>query len=75
MSQKSLVSETSSTPAVPIEFAGKWIAWNATETHIIASGQSFDEALDAALAAGERDPVLTKVPRVDVRFVGGRRVG
>ena len=74
MEMYSLSSESQipQSPIVPIEFAGKWVAWNADETKIIASGDSYDEAFDAAHAAGECDPVLAKVPRADQRFVGKR---
>jgi hypothetical protein len=59
-------------PVVPIEYAGRWIAWNRELTRIIASGSTFDEAHDAAVAAGEPRPVLGKAPRPDVWFVGAR---
>jgi hypothetical protein len=59
-------------PTVPIEYAGKWIAWNRTMTQIIASGGSAIEVLEAAKIAGEPDPVLDKVPRADVHLIGAR---
>jgi hypothetical protein len=58
-------------PIVPIEYAGKWIAWDFNETKIIASGRSYSETLDAALATGEQKPVLVKAPDAKVRFIGG----
>ena len=58
-------------PIVPKKYAGQWIAWDHDQTRIIASGRTFAEVLDAARAAGEPDPLLEKVPRSDVRFVGG----
>jgi hypothetical protein len=57
-------------PIVPIKYAGQWIAWNGQQTRIIASGSTWQEARQAAIAAGEPDPVLDKVPRARVRFVG-----
>jgi hypothetical protein len=60
-------------PRVPIEYAGKWIAWNARRTEIIASGTSLVEAKSAAEAAGEPAPILTKAPQLDARFIGVRR--
>ena len=60
-------------PIVPLEYAGKWIAWNHEGTRIVASGRTFQEAKDAAAAAGETDPVLGKAPKADVRFVGIQR--
>ena len=61
------------TPIVPLEYAGLWIAWNHEDTRIIASGRTFQEAKDAALAAGEADPILGKAPKANVRFVGIHR--
>jgi hypothetical protein len=58
---------------VPMEFAGQWIAWDAQHTRIVASGRTLQEAMQAAAAAGEAQPVFAKVPRADVRFVGLRR--
>jgi hypothetical protein len=58
-------------PIVPKEYAGKWIAWDERQTHIIASGRTYDEAYQAAIATGETNPLLAKAPPADVRFVGG----
>lgn len=60
-------------PIVPRQFAGQWIAWNRARTAIIASGRTLDDARLAAAAAGESAPILAKVPRADVRFLGGVR--
>ena len=59
-------------PVVPLEYAGRWLAWNRELTRIVASGSTFDEAHDAAIAAGEPRPVLGKAPRADVWFVGAK---
>ena len=59
-----------SPPIVPVKFAGQWIAWDRTKTRIVAHGQSFAAAKQAAAAAGEPDAVLAKVPKADARFVG-----
>jgi hypothetical protein len=58
-------------PIVPIEYSGLWIAWDQAQTKIIASGKTFAEVKRAAEKAGECDPLFDKVPRSDVRFVGG----
>jgi hypothetical protein len=50
-------------PTVPIDYAGKWIAWNHAMTHIVASGNGPSEILEAAKNAGESEPILSKVPR------------
>jgi hypothetical protein len=57
-------------PAVPIEYAGKWIAWNHEMSQIVASARTFDEIVKAA--AGETKPVFAKVPKANVRFAGIR---
>lgn len=61
------------TPIVPKRYGGKWIAWDFNRTRILASGATLIEAKRAAEALGETRPVLAKVPRADVRFIGGKR--
>ena len=67
------MASDSTTPitVVPIEYAGQWIAWDQTGTRIVASGRTIEEALRAAEAAGEKEPVLAKAPKAGVHFVGG----
>jgi hypothetical protein len=60
-------------PIVPMEFAGKWIAWDFSLSRIIASGHSYEETIQQALATGEKRPVLEKAPDARVRFIGGHR--
>lgn len=67
------VPPEASTPIVPIEYAGKWIAWNADKTKIVASGVTLLEAIQAAQSTGESQPIFAKAPRADVRFIGGGR--
>jgi len=55
----------SEAPVVPLEYAGRWIAWNRDLTRIVASGSTFDEAHEAAVAAGEPRLVLGKAPHAD----------
>ena len=59
-------------PVVPIEYAGKWIAWDHSMTRIVASGTSPAEVLEAAKKAGESNPVLGKSPPANVRMIGAR---
>jgi hypothetical protein len=66
-------STSAESPIVPIEYAGQWIAWNAEGTQIVASGRTIQEVVQAAAAAGEKQPVFAKVPKADVRFVGLQR--
>jgi hypothetical protein len=63
-------TNTPESPAVPAEYAGKWLAWNYDETRILAAARTLAEAKAAAEAAGESRPVLVKVPLADIRFVG-----
>jgi hypothetical protein len=64
--------QTKHQPTVPREYAGKWIAWDHDITRIVASGNSLVDVLKSAEEAGEPDPVLDKVPRVDVHLIGAR---
>jgi hypothetical protein len=57
-------------PTVPIEFAGKWIAWDHEMTRIIASGDKPLEVLDAAKRHGEARPILGKSPHANIRSIG-----
>jgi hypothetical protein len=59
-------------PVVPIEYAGKWIAWDHAMTRIVASGATPAEVLEAAKKAGESNPVLGKSPPANVRMIGAR---
>ena len=69
MSQETVVSP----PLVPLEYGGKWIAWDHDRTKIVGSGQTLFEARDAANKAGEARPFLTKAPHPTIRFAGGAR--
>lgn len=57
-------------PIVPKKYAGQWIAWDHDHKKIIASGRTFAEVRAAAIASGDPDPIMDKVPSADVRFVG-----
>jgi hypothetical protein len=57
-------------PTVPIEFAGKWIAWNHAISQIIACGSSPAEVIEAAREVGEPNPILGKSPPANVRLIG-----
>jgi len=58
--------------AVPVQFAGKWVAWNAEHTRIIAHAETLQQLWQAVRDEQIDDPVFEKVPRADVRFVGTR---
>jgi hypothetical protein len=57
-------------PLVPRKYSGLWIAWDRKQERILGSGRTFAEAKQAALEAGEPNPLLAKVPKADIRFVG-----
>lgn len=61
------------TQRVPVEYCGKWIAWNHERTRIVGSGDSLAEAKESARQVGEMKPILAKAPNAEVRFVGGAR--
>jgi hypothetical protein len=52
-------------PIVPLEYAGLWIAWDRDHIRIVASGQTIEAAFEAAIAAGEPEPILGRAPRAD----------
>jgi hypothetical protein len=48
--------------SVPLELAGRWLAWSADGYRIIGSGKTLEEAQAAASAAGEEDPIFEVAP-------------
>jgi hypothetical protein len=60
-------------PIVPLEYAGLWIAWDRDHLRIVASGQTIEAAFEAAIAAGEPEPILGRAPDAEIHFVGGIR--
>lgn len=58
--------------AVPVEFSGKWVVWNAEHTHIVAHAETLQELWQLASEKQIEDPVFEKVPHADVSFVGMR---
>lgn len=55
---------------VPRKYSGQWIAWSHDRTRIVASGRTYEDAREAAVAAGEPQAFLTRAPDAEVRFVG-----
>jgi hypothetical protein len=47
----------------PLEYVGKWVAWNRELTQIIAHGESFADVQAAAREAGYPQAVVEKVRR------------
>ena len=42
---------------------GTWIAFSEDESRVVGRGKSYDEAVQAAEVAGEKEPVITVVPK------------
>lgn len=57
----------------PVEYAGKWVAWNCQQTEIVAHGSDVASVHRAASAAGHPDAVLQKVRDPKLRFIGTTR--
>lgn len=51
---------------------GKWIAWDAEHTRIVAQAETLKQLWRALQEKQIDDPVFEKVPRANVRFVGTR---
>lgn len=61
-----------STKPVPIEYAGKWVAWASDHSQIVADSDSIERLWQIVQERCILNPIFEKVPRSDVRFVGLR---
>lgn len=59
-----------SVPPVPVEYGGKWVAWSADHSRVLAHSERFEELWRLINEQQIPDPVFEKVPRSDVRLVG-----
>jgi hypothetical protein len=68
------VSSCDSTAFFPSaeQYAGRWIAWKRDQTTIVGTGRTFEEAKQAATAAGESAVLLARVPALQHRIRLGR---
>lgn len=59
-------------PTVPLEYAGKWIAWSFDHTKIVASGDHLKDVHEQVKQAGEDVSKVwfDKVPDANIRFGG-----
>jgi hypothetical protein len=73
MQQTGFENGSRGVPVVPRELGGKWVAWSHDGARILAADDDLAKAEQAARATGEARPRLEKVPRADVRIVGGAR--
>jgi hypothetical protein len=65
-------TDQASPSAVPAVMGGKWIAWNAEHTQIVAQAESMYQIWQQVKEKQIDDPIFEKVPFADVRFVGAR---
>jgi hypothetical protein len=61
-----------STTVVPVEYAGKWVAWSADHSQIVAHSDNLRSLWQLVRDQKIENPIFEKVPRADVRFVGVR---
>ena len=55
-------------------YAGKWVALNRGENKIIGAAVSSRVAFRKAVESGEKRPILFKVPRPSISWVGSDEV-
>jgi hypothetical protein len=70
MPKSSIVSNVRHPKPAPVEFAGKWVAWNKQRTEIVAHGNEMAAVHAAAIAAGHADAILQRVRQPTVSFIG-----
>ena len=56
--------------APPIKYSGKWVAWDAAHSRIVAHASTIQELWVIAAEQKIDDPIFEKIPRCDTRFVG-----
>lgn len=56
---------------IPLEYAGKWIAWEETGRKIVAAADDLRELDEIVSQEGVADPIFQRVPRG--AFIGGGR--
>lgn len=52
------------------DYKGQWIALEDDEITVISSGNKVSEVIRAAQSKGHQKPILTKVPRKDIAYIG-----
>lgn len=57
---------------VPVELAGKWVAWSSDHSHVVAYSETLPALWKLVEHLHIEDPVFEKVPQADVCFVGIR---
>ncbi|OGY31512.1 MAG: hypothetical protein A3C02_00780 [Candidatus Andersenbacteria bacterium RIFCSPHIGHO2_02_FULL_45_11] len=62
--------KTETPQTVPIEYAGKWIAWSDDHMRIVASADRLADLHREVERIGEKDVWYDKVPDANIRFGG-----
>jgi hypothetical protein len=57
-------------PPAPIEYAGKWVAWDRNWAQIVAHGCNFAEVHREAVRKGYNDPIMERVRNPKIAFIG-----
>jgi hypothetical protein len=52
-------------------YKGLWVALKQDESTVIASGKKLDDVLRKVEAQGYKKPIVTKVPKKDLVYIGG----
>ena len=60
------ISDSDRPTAVPIELGGKWVAWNAEHTRIVAHADTLMQLWQTTRQEKIDDPVFEKVPRASL---------
>lgn len=55
---------------IPVELSGKWIAWSADHSQIVAHSDTMPGLWQHMRDLRVADPIFEKAPRSDIRFVG-----
>lgn len=56
--------------APPLEYCGKWVAWNADNSAIVAHADTFAELWKIAQDQKLVDPIFEKIPRANGVLIG-----
>lgn len=51
-------------------YAGKWVAFAKDNVTVVSEAKTFKSAINKAKKAGERTPIMFKVPKNQVLYVG-----
>jgi hypothetical protein len=70
MRKSELINDPTRPKPAPIEYAGKWVAWNENRTEIIAHGETFAEVAAAIDALGKPLALMQRVRRPDEMMIG-----